>query len=145
MSDSLAWGSVPRKHTALGLFFQMALEREDNLTYSRNPYLRLVLVTCWSLLVALRWSDGPKLPGMEGCGGVCKSPFSSDALHHLNASQHAAPPLPHEAVSAEVILAGQEVELDHAEHPMAILDKHTEPGKQTKTHSQTGLMQSCLY
>lgn len=61
------------------------------------------------------------------------SPFSSDPLHHFNASQHTGPPLPQVVVLVEVVLGGQEVELDHAEHPVAVLDKHTEPGNENKT------------
>lgn len=57
------------------------------------------------------------------------SPFSCDPLYHFNASQHAGLALPHLAVPAEVILTGQEVQLDHTEHPVAVLDKHTQPGK----------------
>lgn len=66
------------------------------------------------------------------------SPFSSDPLHHFNVSQQARPALPHAAVLAKVIPAGQDVELDHAEHPIAVLDKNTEPGKNTNsTTTQT--------
>lgn len=60
------------------------------------------------------------------------SPLSSDPLHHINACQHTGSPLPHAAVPVEVVLVGQEVELDHAEHPVAVLDKHTESGKKTQ-------------
>lgn len=68
------------------------------------------------------------------------SPLPSGPLHHLNASQHTGPPLPHVAVPVEVVLAGQEVELDLAEHPVAVLDKRTEPGKKTrKQHTETKL------
>lgn len=56
-------------------------------------------------------------------------PYSCNPLHHLDAPQQAGPPLPHVAVVVEVIFAGQEVELHHAEHPIAVLDKHTKPGE----------------
>lgn len=56
-------------------------------------------------------------------------PHSCNPLHHLDAPQQAGPPLPHVAVVVEVIFAGQEVELDHAEHPIAVLDKHAKPGE----------------
>lgn len=56
-------------------------------------------------------------------------PLSGDPLHHFDAPQHAGPPLPRVAVVVEVIGAGQEVELQHAEHPVAVLDKHTQPGQ----------------
>lgn len=56
-------------------------------------------------------------------------PYSCNPLHHLDAPQQAGPPLPHVAVVVEVIFAGQEVELDHTEHPIAVLDKHTKPGE----------------
>lgn len=56
-------------------------------------------------------------------------PSSCNPPHHLDAPQQAGPPLPHVAVVVEVIFAGQEVELDHAEHPIAVLDEHTKPGE----------------
>lgn len=56
-------------------------------------------------------------------------PHSCNPLHHLDAPQQAGPPLPHVAVAVEVIFVGQEVELDHTEHPIAVLDKHTKPGE----------------
>lgn len=55
-------------------------------------------------------------------------PLSGDPLHHFNAPQQAGPPLPHVAVVVEVIFAGQEVELHHAEHPITVLDEHAKPG-----------------
>lgn len=78
-------------------------------------------------------------PGLEEWNSVWVSPFSSDPLHHFNASQQAGPSLPHAAVLLEVVLVGQEVELDHAEHPITILDKHTEPG-QKKQKDTIGLV-----
>lgn len=59
-------------------------------------------------------------------------PLSGDPLHHFDAPQHAGPPLPPVAVVVEVISAGQEVELHHAEHPIAVLDKHTQPGERVE-------------
>lgn len=56
------------------------------------------------------------------------APLSGDPLHHFNAPQHAGPPLPHVAIAADVIFAGQEVELHHAEHPITVLDEHTKSG-----------------
>lgn len=55
------------------------------------------------------------------------SPFSGDPLHYFNASQHTGLPLPHVAVALEVLPGGKEVELDHTEHPIAVLDKNTKP------------------
>lgn len=52
-------------------------------------------------------------------------------MHHFNAPQQAGPPLPLAAVAVEVVAAGQEVELHHAEGPVAVLDEHTEPGGET--------------
>lgn len=59
-------------------------------------------------------------------------PLSGDPLHHFDAPQHAGPALPRVAVVVEVIAAGQEVELHHAEHPVAVLDKHTQPGERSE-------------
>lgn len=75
-------------------------------------------------LVALRMER----VGGKNAGKKMFPPFSCNPLYHFNAPQHAGPPLPHVAVVVEVIYAGQKVELDHAEHPIAVLDKHTNPG-----------------
>lgn len=62
-------------------------------------------------------------------GASPSPPRSGDPPHHLDAPQLAGPPLPLVAVAVEVIVAGQEVELDHAEHPVAVLDQHAKPGE----------------
>lgn len=68
------------------------------------------------------------------------SPFSSDPLHHFNVSQHTGPPLPHLAIPVQVVFAGEKVELDHTEHLVAVLDKHTKPdGKETQRKNETSL------
>lgn len=64
------------------------------------------------------------------------SPFSSDPLHYFNASQHTGLPLPHVAVALEVLPGGKEVELDHTEHPIAVLDKNTKPEEEKETNNK---------
>lgn len=56
-----------------------------------------------------------------------RSPLSGDSLHDFNATQHAGLPLPHAAVVLEVLATQKDVELDHAEHPVVVLDQNTEP------------------
>lgn len=64
------------------------------------------------------------------------SPFSGDPLHYFNASQHTGLPLPHVAVALEVLPRGKEVELDHTEHPIAVLDKNTKPEGEKETNNK---------
>jgi hypothetical protein len=79
---------------------------------------------------------------------VTLSPFPSDPLHHFDGSQDAGPALPLPGVEVERVLRRQSVELDHAEHPIAVLDQHTQPGthkhRENVTHSlgliETGRM-----
>lgn len=66
------------------------------------------------------------------------SPFSSDPLNHFNASEHTGPPLPRLAVPAEVFVVGKHVQLEHAEHPVAVLNESTQPGNEEKQNTQEG-------
>lgn len=56
-----------------------------------------------------------------------RSPLSGDPLHHFDATQHAGLPLPCVAVALEVLAARKDVELDHTEHPIVVLDQNTQP------------------
>lgn len=76
--------------------------------------------------LGLKW-----MRGLESTT-VQRSPLSGDSLHNFKAAQHAGLPLPHAAETLEVLAARKDVELDHAEHPVVVLNQSTEPeGRRT--------------
>lgn len=87
----------------------------------RHPPVQSHHVLVTGQLAAVIQSSGWKSTPVQ------RSPLSGDSLHDFNATQHAGLPLPHAAVTQEVLAAREDVELNHTEHPIVVLDQNTEP------------------